>query len=126
MRKGHFLSGAYTGVTVPGGEGRRTTFLNDPNNSGVNNRLNAIFHALGIPGFWEGGMVGGAPGIDTNLVRLTRGEGVLNLRAMQGIGEPALNYMNSTGRLPAANDNGNLVAAINRRLPPLSNRPVSS
>jgi hypothetical protein len=75
---------------------------------------------------WEGGMVGGAPGIDTNLVRLTRGEGVLNLRAMQGIGEPALNYMNSTGRLPAANDNGNLVAAINRRLPPLSNRPVSS
>lgn len=45
----------------------------------------------------------------------TRGEGVLNLRAMAGIGEPALNYMNATGRLPAANDNGRLAAAIDRQ-----------
>jgi adenine C2-methylase RlmN of 23S rRNA A2503 and tRNA A37 len=54
-------------------------------------------------------------GTDHNLAWLTRGEGVLNLRAMAGIGEPALNYMNATGRLPTANDNGALVAAIDRQ-----------
>lgn len=88
------------GVTVTPGQGRRTAFLNEAGNAAINDRLNAVFRALGVPGFATGGIVRGAGGIDTNLARLTSGEGVLNVQAMRRIGERNFHYLNETGRLP--------------------------
>lgn len=97
---------ASAGVSVAPGGGRVTAFLNDAANAAINANLNRVFRSLGVPGFANGGyLASGRPGLDTNLARLTVGEGVLNTRAMQAIGVPTLNYVNATGRMPG-NDNG--------------------
>lgn len=50
--------------------------------------------------FFTGGIVGGRSGKDTNMIRATKGEGVLRNQAMQKIGPEAFNRLNQTGSLP--------------------------
>ncbi|MGE4043311.1 MAG: phage tail length tape measure family protein [Acetobacteraceae bacterium] len=104
------------GVTVAPGQGRRTNFLNDPANSGINASLNAAFHALGVPGFAGGGWIkGGIPGMDSVPTLHMPDEFTLRAASARSIGAPALEFMNRTGRLPA-NDNSGEVAALGAKV----------
>lgn len=55
------------GLTAARGGGARTNALNQTANAGINTSLNNVFHALGVPGFATGGVVGGNgnPGVDS-------------------------------------------------------------
>lgn len=54
----------------------------------------------GIPAFNSGGMVGGTGGVDNNIIRASRGEFVMSNAAVNAIGAPAMNAMNSSRSLP--------------------------
>ena len=96
------------GLTVTPGTGARSAALNQTANSGINTQLNDVFHALGVPGFATGGAIGsgmgGKPGVDSVPILTMPGKFVMRAKAVAALGAPTLNYMNSTGRLPA-NDN---------------------
>lgn len=109
------------GVTVAPGNGRRTSFLNDPTNAGINSSLNSIFHALGVPGFSQGGWItGGVSGRDSVPTLHMPGEFTLRASAAARLGAPALDFMNRTGTVPA-NDNRGDMAALGQRIDRLTN-----
>lgn len=111
---------ASAGVTVAPGNGRRSQFLGSAEGAASNDRLNAIFRSLGIPGFAGGGLITGPAGLDRVPTLHTAGEFTLKKAAVDAIGLPTLDFMNATGRAPAANDNG--TAAALRALAQSNNR----
>lgn len=62
--------------------------------------------AAGLPGFFQGGIVGGAPGIDRNVVAVSRGEMILN-RSQQA------NLFNALANPGSSGSSGNTGGGIN-------------
>lgn len=79
-----------TGLVKSINAGSQGKFIKD-----LTNLRGLLSQAINAPGFASGGLVGGRPGVDSNMARLTKGEFVLNRRATQSIGKDTLDKLNN-------------------------------
>ena len=64
------------------------------------NSLNRPQVPMMLDGFYDGGIVGGKGGRDNNVVRASRGEGIVKTSTMNKIGSKGFEQLNKTGSLP--------------------------
>ncbi len=57
-------------------------------------------NGLLVPEFFNGGIVGGRGGRDNNVIRASRGEGIIQASTMKKIGPKGFDQLNKTGELP--------------------------
>lgn len=98
------------------GEKRASAFF--ASNADAADALFRALQAAGISGYATGGAVtGGVPNRDSVPIMAMPGEYVIRAQSARNVGQATLNYINSTGSVPSgsANDNTDVVAAINRQ-----------